>query len=47
MERRYLDSRNGVVFKRIFGEHPQILRAFLNALLPLPADGQIVSLESP
>jgi len=45
MERRYLDPRNDLVFKRIFGEHPQILRSFLNALLPLPADGQIVSLE--
>ena len=45
MERRYLDPRNDLVFKRIFGEHPQILRSFLNALLPLPPDGQIVSLE--
>lgn len=42
---RYLDPRNDVVFKRIFGEHEAILRSFLNALLPLPDDGQIVSLE--
>jgi predicted transposase/invertase (TIGR01784 family) len=42
---RYLDPRNDVVFKRIFGEHEGILRSFLNALLPLPDDGQIVSLE--
>ncbi len=42
---RYLDPRNDVVFKRVFGEHEGILRSFLNALLPLPEDGQIVSLE--
>jgi predicted transposase/invertase (TIGR01784 family) len=42
---RYLDPRNDIVFKRIFGEHPDILRSFLNALLPLPEDGQIVFLE--
>jgi predicted transposase/invertase (TIGR01784 family) len=42
---RYLDPRNDLVFKRIFGEHEGILRSFLNALLPLPEDGQIVSLQ--
>jgi predicted transposase/invertase (TIGR01784 family) len=42
---RYLDPRNDLVFKRIFGEHEGILRSFLNALLPLPEDGQIISLE--
>ena len=45
MAQRYLDPKNVIVFKRIFGEHPHILRSFLNALLPLPEDGQIVSLE--
>lgn len=45
MSRRYLDPKNDIVFKRIFGEHPNILRSFLNALLPLPENGQIVSLE--
>jgi len=45
MTQRYLDPKNDIVFKRIFGEHPLILRSFLNALLPLPPDGQIVSLE--
>ena len=33
---RYLDPRNDIVFKRVFGEHAGILRSFLNALLPLP-----------
>jgi hypothetical protein len=31
---RLLDPRSDLVFKRIFGEHPEILRSFLNALLP-------------
>lgn len=29
MARRYLDPRNDLVFKRIFGEHPHILLSFL------------------
>jgi len=34
-----------VVFKKIFGDHPKLLISFLNALLPLPADGAIVELS--
>jgi predicted transposase/invertase (TIGR01784 family) len=45
MAKRYLDPKNDLVFKRIFGEHPHILRSFLNALLPLSDEEQIVSLE--
>jgi predicted transposase/invertase (TIGR01784 family) len=45
MPQRYLDPKNDIVFKRIFGEHPHILRSFLNALLPLTEDEKIVSLE--
>jgi predicted transposase/invertase (TIGR01784 family) len=41
---RYLDPKADVVFKKIFGDHPKLLISFLNALLPLPADGAIVSL---
>jgi predicted transposase/invertase (TIGR01784 family) len=41
----YLDPKTDVVFKKIFGEHPHLLKSFLNALLPLPDDGLIVSLE--
>ncbi len=35
---RYLDPKNDLVFKKIFGEHPDLLKSFLNALLPLPPD---------
>jgi len=41
---RYLDPKADVVFKKIFGEHPHLLKSFLNAVLPLPEDGQIVEL---
>ena len=41
---RYLDPKADVVFKKIFGEHPNILISFLNALLPLPTNSPIVSL---
>jgi predicted transposase/invertase (TIGR01784 family) len=43
--KRYLDPKNDLVFKRVFGEHAQILRAFLNDVLPLREDEKIESLE--
>src|ERR1700738_650684 len=42
---RYLDPKTDIVFKKIFGQHPHLLKSFLNAVLPLPEDGFIVSLE--
>jgi predicted transposase/invertase (TIGR01784 family) len=39
--KRYLDPRNDLTFKRIFGEHPDLLLSFLNALMPL-APGQLI-----
>ena len=42
---RYLDPKNDLTFKKVFGEHPHLLRSFLNALLPLGPDQQIVFLE--
>jgi predicted transposase/invertase (TIGR01784 family) len=42
---RYLDPKTDVVFKKIFGQHPDLLKSFLNAVLPLPADGLIENLE--
>lgn len=42
---RYLNPRNDLVFKKIFGEHAHLLVSFLNALLPLPSDGLIETLD--
>jgi predicted transposase/invertase (TIGR01784 family) len=41
----YLDPKNDLVFKKIFGEHPHLLVSFLNALMPLGPDQQIESVE--
>ena len=43
---RYLDPKADVVFKKVFGEHPHLLKSFLNAVLPLTDDQQIVDLET-
>jgi predicted transposase/invertase (TIGR01784 family) len=40
----YLNPKNDIPFKRIFGEHAHLLISFLNALLPLEKGRQIVSL---
>ena len=42
---RYLDPKNDLTFKRIFGEHPNLLKSFLNAVMPLTEDNKIISLE--
>jgi predicted transposase/invertase (TIGR01784 family) len=41
---RYLDPKSDLVFKKIFGHHPNLLQDFLNAILPLPEDCLIESL---
>jgi len=41
---RYLDPKSDLVFKKIFGNHPELLKSFLNAILPLPPDCIIESL---
>jgi predicted transposase/invertase (TIGR01784 family) len=42
---RYLDPKNDLIFKRVFGEHPNITISFLNALLPLEDGNEITSVE--
>ena len=42
---RYLDPKNDLTFKKVFGEHPHLLKSFLNAMLPLEEGGEIDSLE--
>ena len=42
---KYLDPKADLTFKKVFGEHPDVVRSFLNALLPLPADAPIETIE--
>lgn len=42
---RYLDPKNDITFKRVFGEHPHILRSFLNSIMLFEGDQTIVELE--
>jgi predicted transposase/invertase (TIGR01784 family) len=42
---RYLDPKNDLIFKRIFGERPNLLISFLNALMPLDKGQLIESVE--
>lgn len=43
--KRYLDPKADIPFKRVFGEHKDLLISLLNSLLPLPEGKCIVSLE--
>jgi len=42
---RYLDPKIDLIFRRIFGEHPDLLIDFLNAVMPLPPNRLIVGIE--
>ncbi|MFW5781184.1 MAG: PD-(D/E)XK nuclease family transposase, partial [Bacteroidota bacterium] len=42
---KYLDPKNDLTFRKIFGEHPHIIKSFLNAVLPLEPEQQIESVE--
>jgi predicted transposase/invertase (TIGR01784 family) len=42
---RYLDPKNDLTFKKIFGEHPDLLKSFLNAIIPFENNEYIKSLE--
>ncbi|MDR2448467.1 MAG: Rpn family recombination-promoting nuclease/putative transposase [Prevotellaceae bacterium] len=41
----YLDPKNDLIFRRIFGEHEHLCMSLLNSILPLDASQQIVALE--
>ena len=41
----YLDPRNDLAFKRVFGEHKNLCISLLNSMLPLDETQQIVSIE--
>ena len=42
---KYLDPKADLTFKKIFGNHPDLLISLLNALLPLKKDQEIESIE--
>ena len=42
---KYLDPKADLTFKKIFGNHPDLLISLLNALLPLSEDQRIQSIE--
>lgn len=42
---KYLDPKADLTFKKVFGEHKDLMISFLNALLPLDDDGKVISLE--
>ena len=42
---KYLDPRADLTFKRIFGEHEDLAKSFLNALLPFEEGEEIETIE--
>lgn len=42
---RYLNPKADLTFKRVFGEHPDLVMSLLNALLPLTPEQEITELE--
>ena len=42
---KYLNPKADLTFKRVFGEHPDLVMSLLNALLPLTADQEIADIE--
>ena len=45
MAKKYLDPKADLTFKRVFGEHKELLISFLNALLPLPQGKEIIDIQ--
>ena len=42
---RYLDPKADLTFKRVFGEHPDLVMSLLNALLPLDPGQEVTEIE--
>lgn len=42
---KYLDPKADLTFKRVFGEHPDLVMSLLNALLPLAPEEEITDIE--
>ena len=41
---KYLDPKNDLTFRKIFGENPKIMKSFLNSVLPLDKEQKIVEI---
>ena len=42
MAKRYLDPKADRTFKKVFGEHPDLVISFLNALLPFKHEEEMI-----
>ena len=42
---KYLNPKVDLTFKKVFGEHPNLVKSLLNALLPLPEGMEIVNVN--
>ena len=42
---KYLNPKADLTFKRVFGEHPDLVMSLLNALLPLAPEEEITDIE--
>ena len=42
---RYLDPKADLTFKKVFGEHPDLVISLLNALLPLETDEEVMEID--
>ena len=42
---KYLDPKSDLTFKKVFGEHKDLMISFLNALLPLQPGKEVVEIE--
>ena len=42
---RYLDPQADLTFKKVFGEHPDLVISLLNALLPLEPEEEVMEIE--
>ena len=42
---KYLDPKADLTFKKIFGEHPELVISLLNALLPFSEEQKITEIE--
>ena len=42
---KYLDPKADLTFKRVFGEHPDLVMSLLNALLPLAPGQEVIEIE--